>query len=138
MPALTTGNDNTGVGKGALGALVSGAGNTAVGAYSGSGTTTATSTFIGEGATNSVDGLSNDTVIGYNAQATMSNEIMIGNSAVTQMCFAGGRACWYSSSGVPSAGLCTSSNIGSLYSNTNGGATTTLYVCTVAGTWTAK
>jgi hypothetical protein len=138
MPAVTTGEDNTGVGKGALGALVSGAGNTAVGAYSGSGTTTATSTFIGEGATNSVDGLSNDTVIGYNAQATMSNEIMIGNSAVTQMCFAGGRACWYSSSGVPSAALCVAGNVGSLYSNTDGSSpTTTLYVCTSAGVWTA-
>jgi hypothetical protein len=39
---------------------------------------------------------------------------------------------------IPSTSLCTSSNIGSLYSNTNGGATTTLYVCTAAGTWTAK
>jgi hypothetical protein len=101
-------------------------------------TTASYSTFIGLNANDSVNGLTNDIVIGYNAQATQSNEIMIGNSAITQMCFAGGRACWYSSSGVPSAALCVAGNVGSLYSNTDGGATTTLYVCTVAGTWTAK
>jgi hypothetical protein len=45
---------------------------------------------------------------------------------------------WTSGAGVPSSGTCTSGTIGSLYSNTSGGATTTLYVCTSAGTWTAK
>jgi hypothetical protein len=145
LAANTTASDNTGVGKTTLAQLAgsSPAGNTAVGAYAGfnSGTpmvNTSYSVFIGINANDSVDALTNDIVIGYNAQATQSNEIMLGNSAVTQMCFAGGRACWYSASGVPSAGLCVSGNIGSIYSNTNGGATTTLYVCTAAATWTAK
>jgi hypothetical protein len=143
LAALTTGSDNTGVGKTTLAQIIAAAGNTAIGDYAGFNsstpmTTTSYSTFIGLNANDSVNGLTNDTVIGYNAQATQSNEIMIGNSAVTEMCWAGGRACWYSSSGVPSAALCVAGNVGSLYSNTDGGATTTLYVCTVAGTWTAK
>jgi len=147
LAANTTGGDNTGIGKSALASLVAVNGDTAIGAYAGLFTdatetapiTSATySTFIGMN-TFAANGMTNDTVIGYNAQATQSNEIMIGNSAVTQMCFAGGRACWYSSSGVPSAGLCTSSNIGSLYSDTDGSSpTTTLYVCTSVGVWTAK
>jgi hypothetical protein len=49
-----------------------------------------------------------------------------------------GTAAWSFGSGAPTAGNCTSGNIGSLYSNTAGGTSTTLYVCTAAGTWTAK
>lgn len=40
--------------------------------------------------------------------------------------------------GVPSGTLCTSGNLGSLYSNTSGGAGTSLYVCEVAGAWQSK
>jgi hypothetical protein len=45
---------------------------------------------------------------------------------------------WTSGAGVPSAGACTASTLGALYSNKSGGATTSLYVCTAAGVWTAK
>jgi hypothetical protein len=143
LAASTTGSDNTGVGKTALAQIISSSGNTAIGAYAGYSsttpmTTTSYSTFIGENANDSANGFTNNVVIGYNAQATVSNQVMMGNSDVTQMCFAGGRACWYSSSGTPSSGLCTSSNIGSLYSSTDGSSpTSTLYVCTSAGVWTA-
>lgn len=41
---------------------------------------------------------------------------------------------WSDGAGAPS-GAC---NVGSLYSNTSGGVSTTLYVCTSSGTWTAK
>lgn len=40
--------------------------------------------------------------------------------------------------GVPSAGACTASTLGALYLNKSGGASTTLYLCTAAGVWTAK
>ena len=143
LGAQTSGSANVGIGNNALNQNTTGTQNVAVGYGAGSNSTTPNttggqSTFIGVNANNSADALTNTTVIGYNAQATQSNEVMIGNSAVSQVCFAGGRMCWYSASGVPSTSLCTSSNIGSLYSNTNGGATTTLYVCTAAATWTAK
>jgi hypothetical protein len=144
LVANTTGGSNTGIGKNSLTQNTLGGGNTAIGYQAGFNLSTPltnnnASTFIGENANTSVDALSNVTVIGYNAQATTSNTIMIGNSAVTAMCWAGGRACWYSSSGLPSSALCTVSNIGSIYSNTDGSSpTTTLYMCTSAGTWTAS
>jgi hypothetical protein len=40
--------------------------------------------------------------------------------------------------GVPTAGNCTASTLGALYLNKSGGASTSLYVCTAAGVWTAK
>ena len=46
---------------------------------------------------------------------------------------------WTSGSGVPSAGSCTAANGGSLFTRTDGGTTTTLYVCdNSTHTWTPK
>ena len=39
--------------------------------------------------------------------------------------------------GAPAAGTCITANLGSLYLNISGGANTSLYVCQVAGGWTA-
>lgn len=47
--------------------------------------------------------------------------------------------CWTSGAGVPSGGSCTAANGGSLFSRTDGGTTTTLYVCdNSTHVWTPK
>ena len=47
--------------------------------------------------------------------------------------------CWNSGKGAPSAGNCTRGKGGSLYTRTDGGPATTLYVCDGStGTWLAK
>ena len=96
------------------------------------------STIVGTGALPSAAGDTNSIVIGFGAAGQGSNSATIGNGSVTKLCFADGKICWFYGTGAPSAGLCVSGNIGSIYSNVSGGANTTLYVCTDAATWTAK
>jgi len=121
----TTGGSNTAIGFGAgytatpANANVTGSNNTWVGFDAGPGTTSQ---------------LSNTTAVGSGALNSVSNQVMLGDPSVTQLCFAGGTICWYYGAGAPGIN-CT---VGSLYSNTSGGASTTLYVCTATNTWTAK
>ncbi len=91
----TTGHENTGLGTIALKTLTTGTGNTAVGNAAGwnNAVTLATisnSTFLGNSANASVDGITNSVAIGYNAQATASNQVVIGNSSVTSNIMYGG------------------------------------------------
>jgi predicted acyltransferase (DUF342 family) len=76
-------SQNTGIGYGALTTIISGQTNTAIGYLAGSGTTNAGSsnmTFLGAGTTSSSSLLQYSTVIGYGAQATSSNQIVLGRS----------------------------------------------------------
>ena len=88
----TTGNNNTASGYQALVANTSGYYNTAVGFQAGyypTGnlpTTGSTSTFVGAGATATVDGLTNATAIGYNAQVGKSNALVLGSSVFVGIC----------------------------------------------------
>lgn len=143
LAGLTTGSANVGIGNNALSQDTTGGQNIAIGYGAGINSTVpnptgSQNTFVGTNANNSTDGLTNTIVLGYNAQAVQSNQIMIGNSAITQVCYAAGRFCWYSSSGPPPAALCTATNTGSLYSDTNGATSTTLYVCAGSGNWILK
>lgn len=81
---------------------------------------------------------SNSSALGYNALYDANNQVALGNSAVTQLKM--GIVRWTRGAGSP-AGVVLGSP-GDLYSNTNGGAGTTLYVKesgsnTTAG-WVAK
>jgi trimeric autotransporter adhesin len=85
----TSGTSNTAIGKDALSYNITGSSNTALGyqagwSFSGILQTVSNSTFIGSNASSSVDGITNSTAIGYNAQVTASNQVVIGNSSVTQ------------------------------------------------------
>lgn len=67
--------------------------------------------------------------------------VMVGNS-VSEVAVASNNLTrlqpqWLFGSGAPNSSY-ISCNIGDLYSRTDGGATTTLYVCTTANNWTAK
>ena len=73
-------------------------------------------------------GLSTSPTTSAGAQQTFSGGILTTSST--------GAPTWTYGAGVPAAGACTI--VGSLYSNTSGGALTTLYVCTAVNTWTAK
>lgn len=98
----TTGDHNTAVGRDALAANVSGESNTAVGLqalYAATGsfnvgignnanvnvTTGGTNTAIGYAAGASSGALANTSALGYNASATSSNYVRIGNTAVTSI-----------------------------------------------------
>jgi hypothetical protein len=94
--------------------------------------------FVGASTTPAAAADTNSIVIGKSAAGAGSNSIQMGNADVTKLCFANSSICWFKGTGAPSAGLCVAGNIGSLYSNVSGGASTTLYVCTDAATWTAK
>ncbi|MGO9270578.1 MAG: tail fiber domain-containing protein [Terriglobia bacterium] len=84
----TTGNNNTASGVSALQANTTGNNNTAVGSLAGVTsnfalpTTGSNSTFVGANATATVDGLTNATAIGYNAQVAESNALVLGNGAM--------------------------------------------------------
>ncbi len=65
----TTGSENTAIGLDALGGNYTGSLNTAIGALAGV----------------YVDGLSNTTAIGYNAFATRSNQVVLGNESITSV-----------------------------------------------------
>jgi len=61
-----------------------------------------------------------------------------GKGTFQEMCLSA-KLCWSSGKGVPAAASCTRDKGGSLYTRTNGGPTTTLYVCDGStGTWSAK
>jgi hypothetical protein len=85
----TTGNYNTANGYEALFSNTTGSYNTANGykaGYNGGVAlqTMSNSTFLGYGANSSVDGVTNSTAIGNGAQVTQSNEMVLGNTSVTQ------------------------------------------------------
>jgi hypothetical protein len=99
----TLGVRNTAVGDGALSDNTTGNGNTAIGAQAADNTalgllTMSSTTFIGARANSSVDGITNSTAIGANAQVTKSNQVVIGNNSVTETVLKGnvsigGRMC---------------------------------------------
>jgi hypothetical protein len=96
--------------------------------------------FAGASTYYAYDNLSIDPVgaLGYAFyRAGMTSAHPLAASYSTATCL-NANVCWITGSGVPAAGLCTASTLGALYSNTAGGTSTTLYVCTAAGTWTAK
>jgi hypothetical protein len=69
--------------------------------------------------------------IGYFSQLNISSGVSdVGAASTAQSITAG--------SGTPASNACTASTLGSLYLNTAGGTTTSLYVCTAVGTWTGK
>lgn len=133
----STGNayQNTAIGRSALFGNTSGWENTAVGVSAGSGNTSGKSNvFIGAGAGGITTG-SNNTVIGHGATAsstTVSNETTIGKSTTTNtrifgtLTLASTGVIWATGAGSPE-GVVTAVP-GSIYSNTSGGAGTTLYV----------
>jgi hypothetical protein len=96
--------------------------------------------FAGASTYYAYDNLSIDPVgaLGYAFYRTgMTSAHPLAASYSTATCL-NANVCWITGSGVPAAGLCTASTLGALYSNSAGGTSTTLYVCTAAGTWTAK
>ncbi|MGO9273995.1 MAG: beta strand repeat-containing protein, partial [Terriglobia bacterium] len=90
LTSNTTGGGNTATGTYALFSNTTGSNNTALGLYAGwSGSfqqripsTGSNSTFVGASATATVDGLTNATAIGYNAQVGESNALVLGNGAM--------------------------------------------------------
>jgi trimeric autotransporter adhesin len=86
----TMGTSNTAVGVWGLRSVVTGANNTAIGAYAGSsGGNYNQGTFVGRGAYPSGSNLINVTSIGYNSRTSTSNQLVLGNSAVTQNVYYG-------------------------------------------------
>ncbi|MDB5246408.1 MAG: Por secretion system C-terminal sorting protein [Segetibacter sp.] len=85
----TTGSSNTAVGLDALRSMNTTNYNTGIGYYAGENTYSAIQgTFLGA-QTRGGTGLSNVTAVGYGATATASNQVMLGNSAVTSVKAAG-------------------------------------------------
>ena len=85
----TTANSNVGIGYQSLYSNTTGSNNTATGYLAGYNSVTplqtmSYSTFLGNGANSSVDGVTNSTAIGNGAQVTASNQMVFGNSSVTQ------------------------------------------------------
>jgi trimeric autotransporter adhesin len=78
----TTGGDNTAVGYGALENNNTGFGNSAFGSQARTGTSSSFNTVLGFNA-GSVDGITDATAIGSNAQVQTSNSIQLGDNAVT-------------------------------------------------------
>jgi trimeric autotransporter adhesin len=88
----SNGNENTGVGRYSMDELMLGSANTAIGWMAGDYRSSINyGTFVGQSATPSANGLSNITGIGHNARPTASNQVRIGNTAVTSI---GGNANW--------------------------------------------
>lgn len=136
----TSGYHNTYLGVGAAQDATAGNYNVAIGTDAGLTTITTGSYNVLVGSNTSMDegDDSNSIVIGSSVAGLGDNSAVIGNASVTKLCFSAGSICWFKGTGAPDNGLCTVDNIGSLYSNVSGGASTTLYVCTGAATWTAK
>ena len=77
---------NTAIGSQALPTNTLGSGNTALGFNAGSLNLTGNNnTYVGRLAGSNANNYSNSTAIGYGAEATASNSIQLGNSAVTQV-----------------------------------------------------
>lgn len=87
----TTGFNNTAVGNYALLKNTTGSRNTAIGDSAGAAFNSTYSTFLGYKTSVSKTGLTNITVIGNSASATASNQIRIGNTAVSSI---GGKVGW--------------------------------------------
>lgn len=103
LNSITSGDDNTAVGYESAKSTLSGFANTAIGSQAlptntlGSGNTALgfnagslnltgnNNTYVGRLAGSNANNYSNSTAIGYGAEATASNSIQLGNSAVTQV-----------------------------------------------------
>jgi hypothetical protein len=86
----TTGSGNTASGTSALLATTTGSLNTALGYGAGASFNPSTSTFIGVGSVASTD-VTNSTALGFGAVVTASNQVRLGNAAVTSI---GGEVNW--------------------------------------------
>jgi len=86
----TTGSRNTALGKNASYNSNSGD-NTSIGYFAGNNFTFSSCTFLGSFASPNANGLSNCMALGYNAVATASDRVVIGNTAITSI---GGYAGW--------------------------------------------
>ena len=92
LSSNTTGNDNTASGSYSLRSNTTGNNNTASGAYSlHSNATGNNNTAIGYYAFFSGDSFSNSTALGYNTVISASNQVRLGNNAVTSI---GGQVSW--------------------------------------------
>lgn len=82
-----TSDNNTAVGNGCLNSLLTGTKNTAIGAgLTGNIITTGSNnTFIGNGADANALAATNRTALGYQAVATADNQVMLGNTSVTEV-----------------------------------------------------
>ena len=139
---LSTGNSNLFIGNSA-GYANTNSFNTFIGYYAGAGNSTGSSNvFIGLQAGQNETGsnklyISNSSTSSplikgdFNANTVTVKDTL---TATTKLCIGAANVCWYSGAGAPGINCA----IGSLYSNTSGGANTTLYVCTATNTWTAK
>jgi hypothetical protein len=144
MAANITGGQNAVFGSGALSTSTAGGSNAAFGIRALSLATGDGNTAIGWWAGNTATTGSNNGFFGYNAQpssVTVSNEYTYGNSAVTKHRFVGGdlvigtagkgldfgsSVLWRTGAGTPE-GVVTAA-VGSLYTRTDGGLLSTLYV----------
>lgn len=150
----TTGANNTVSGATAMFNNTTGANNVAFGVNAAryytanaSLTTVNNGTFIGYMAKALANNSTNELVIGYNAQGDGDNTSVIGNSSTTQTRVYGntlyktGTATVQWTSGTGSPESVVTANVGSMYTRTDGGAGTTLYIkeSGVGNTgWTAK
>ena len=94
LPTSSTGVGNSAFGLTTLHNNLTGSYNTAIGHAAGYNfsvplATNSNSTFLGAEANSTVDGLTNVTAIGYQAQATQSNQMVFGNSSIVQNNFSG-------------------------------------------------
>ncbi len=88
----TTGNENTALGQFSLFSNISGFGNSALGNYAGYWRTDNNySTFVGFNSWSTIDNLVNVSGFGVEARPTASNQVRIGNTAITSI---GGYAGW--------------------------------------------
>ena len=120
-----SGSNNTALGVAAL-ANSRSSNNTAVGNGAGlfniSGSN---NTFLGTASNAAASNLNNATSIGYQASATASDQIALGNSAVTHLQFASGPMLWF---GTGSPENIVTAPTSSLFLRTNGSSGTSLYV----------
>ena len=132
----TTGASNTAIGYRSLYHNTTGTFNVAIGQQAGETTTSANNnltgsnnTWVGYNTGPSVDGtsspLSNASAFGNGAMNSISNQISLGNSSVTQLVLGAGPI-WAKGTGSPE-GVVTAT-VGSFYSRTDGGANTSWYV----------
>jgi len=125
---LVTGAQNVIIGSQAAPVLTSGASSTIIGQSAGSALTTGFfNTLIGQGAGSNITTGGSNTVIGRGAVASaagVNNEITVTGGSTTIRI--GGGLQWLSGAGTPEAAV--TAPVGSLYTRTDGGASTTLYV----------
>jgi hypothetical protein len=90
LQGLTSGTRNTGVGRSALAGTTSGGSNTAVGRNAGlTNSTGNNNTFLGasSGVTSQLATATNSTALGYESYTDKSNQMVFGNSSVTEFKF---------------------------------------------------